>query len=433
MKIRSNKSKESTPIATAIISSPKQAPRGSAFQFADARPEALAQRKLQKMADQSSQIKKTAQFQAIADKHTLQQKPASGSAPVIQRYTDEGAYRVSDHKGLAVPKDGRPHEYFSNDELLEESRRSLQALESPVDLKKGAFNETLGLHTITAAGAHNEGADPHHPLKQSECIEVAAEILKARDTGKWLARIRDMHIDLNPYQIESIHKLIHPIVTSTSNHIRGNEEYQEKTKKDELEIERDTPIPGTGQTFIQNLTALPKDLFPLELKKEVRDHIVDTEMLIHKVMLFLKYLKEEGEGGAYREANEDNAHKIVKAVQTRVDKTYGGAFGYDSRQEEVTHGYQINEHAVAQLGEALAILSTGPRDEGSEKWNFHIAAVIAKDGNDTITMENETNKEDDREGNWAFLMYGSKKGQSFHEKHAYGTEKPVTVPISPKK
>lgn len=432
MKIRSDKSKESKQAATAIVSSPKQASRGSAFQFADGRPEALVQRKLQKMADQSPQVKQTAQFQAIADKHTLQQKPASGSAPVIQRYTDEGAYRVSDNKGLAVPKDGRPHEYFSNDELLEESRRSLQALESPVDLKKGALNEALGLHAITAAGAHNEGADPHHPLKQSECIEVAAEILKARDTGKWLARIRDMHIDLNPYQIESIHKLIHPIVTSTSNHIRGNEEYQEKTKKDELEIERDTPIPGTGKTFIQNLTALPKELFPVELKKEVRDHIVDSEMLIHKVMLFLDYLKEEGASGKYKDL-ETNWGDVVKALQTRVDKTYGGAFGYDSRQEEVTHGYQINEHAVAELGEALAILSTGPRNEGSEKWNFHIAAVIAKDGKDAITMENETNKEKDREGNWAFLMYGSKKGQSFHEKHTYGTEKPITVPISSQK
>ena len=45
------------------------------FQVEDQRPEAMEQCKLQKMANNSPQAKKAAQWQATADHHTTQQYP----------------------------------------------------------------------------------------------------------------------------------------------------------------------------------------------------------------------------------------------------------------------------------------------------------------------------------------------------------------------
>jgi len=190
-------------------------------------------------------------------------------------------------------------------------------------------------------------------------------------------------------------------------------------------------IPGTDNTFIENLRSLNTQHFPKTLKIAIRDEFVGSETPIHKVMLFLDQLKNKGKNGGFKNANEDSSIDIVKSILDSTTDIYAGAFAYDSRQPQVTSGYQINEHAVAQLGEALALLSTGTREKGTDKWNFHFAAVIATDGRDIITMENETNSMEDQSGFWAFKMYGAGIGQSFHEQHAYGGEKPITVPLSP--
>lgn len=376
---------------------------------------------------------KALSFGSVTNK-TIQKKSIETipSAP-IQRYSVTETHLISDGTQLAVPKDGRPHHYFSSNALFQSSQAKLVELKSPVTLVRGAQNEALGgLYQITAGGVHNENADPHHPLQKHECIDVAAEILKAPDSGRWIARVRDMGIGLSPHQIESIQKLIHPIVTSTGSRIRDNHEFTQYIGQANQELENSTSIPGTGATFIENLKALDKTDYPSALKTEIRDRFQYDEMPVHKMILFFKYLREEGATGKFKAANEDNADEYVTALWTRVQKVYSGAFAYDSRNERVTSGYQINEHAIAELGEALAILSTSPRNPGSHKWNFHFAAVIAKDGPDIVSMENETNSAEDRAANWAFKMYGTKQGQSFHEQHAHGAEKPLTVPVAPK-
>jgi len=376
---------------------------------------------------------KALSFRSVTNKTSQKRSIETIPSAPIQCYSVTDTHLISDGKQLAVPKDGRPHHYLSSNVLFQASQAKLVELKSPVTLIRGAQNEALGgLYQITAGGVHNENADPHHPLQKHECIDVAAEILKAPDSGRWIARVRDMGIGLSPHQIESIQKLIHPIVTSTGSRIRDNHEFTQYIGQANQELENSTSIPGTGATFIENLKALDITDYPSALKTEIRERFRYDEMPVHKMILFFKYLKEEGATGKFKAANEDNADEYVTALWTRVQKVYGGAFAYDSRDKRVTSGYQINEHAVAELGEALAILSTSPRDFGSHKWNFHFAAVIAKDGPDIVSMENETNSAEDRAANWAFKMYGTKKGQSFHEQHAHGAEKPLTVPVSPK-
>ncbi len=75
MKTSANNTQESNQVAIANDPSKKQDLQGAAIQFTDNRPEAFTQRKLQDMADQSLQVNKAFQLQAMADKHVLQQKP----------------------------------------------------------------------------------------------------------------------------------------------------------------------------------------------------------------------------------------------------------------------------------------------------------------------------------------------------------------------
>jgi hypothetical protein len=359
--------------------------------------------------------------------------------PVIQKYTEQGAYKVSDGGGLAIAKDtDRPHEYFSTDPLFEASAGKLTELDAPVLLIKGAANEALGdiaaLYYVTAGKKDTPTA--RHPLEKSECIEVAAEILKAPDTGKWMAKIAGMNVALNPFQIDSIQKLIHPIVTAPTGTVRSPAQFGRYIAQANEPKEKTTVMPRSGVTFFATLKALDKEKYPSVLKKAILANFENSEMPIHKLAFFMDYLTEAGEKGEYaslKDEDEDGPEEIISGLMRRVEQDYSKLFAHDSKHPATATGYGINEKAVAELGEALAIRSTGPREKDSAKWNFHLASVIAKEGGDVVTMENETNSKEDRIGNWAFKMYGSKKGQSFHETHAHGAENPLTVAVTPKR
>jgi hypothetical protein len=75
MNTHADKTQEKTSQSAANAGSRKQGGQASTFQFVDNRPEAVAQRKLQDMANNSPQLKQVAQMQAVANKFTSQQQP----------------------------------------------------------------------------------------------------------------------------------------------------------------------------------------------------------------------------------------------------------------------------------------------------------------------------------------------------------------------
>ena len=74
MKTDANKTQENKSQSVANAVSQHNRGSGSTFQFVDNRPEAIAQRKLQEMANNSPQVKQATQLQAIADKFSIQQQ-----------------------------------------------------------------------------------------------------------------------------------------------------------------------------------------------------------------------------------------------------------------------------------------------------------------------------------------------------------------------
>jgi hypothetical protein len=88
---------------------------------------------------------------------------------------------------------------------------------------------------------------------------------------------------------------------------------------------------------------------------------------------------------------------------------------------ELAKQMKIDEFASYDVGDAL-VISTGGHDRSYEGrfngWNYHWSTVIMSSGSDYMTLENFRDGDFEpgtRTPNWLFQMYGSKKGQSFHE------------------
>jgi hypothetical protein len=87
----------------------------------------------------------------------------------------------------------------------------------------------------------------------------------------------------------------------------------------------------------------------------------------------------------------------------------------------------VNHYARPDVGEAYAIISSRERENTETTWSFHFAAVILRDGDFTMTLENY-NREGISGGN--AMWYCDIQGpdiQSFHEKHKATVSAAITL------
>jgi hypothetical protein len=59
-------------------------------------------------------------------------------------------------------------------------------------------------------------------------------------------------------------------------------------------------------------------------------------------------------------------------------------------------------------------------EDRTVSWPYHYAGVVARSGNDRVTLENYArgdNRMEDADPRWYFQMYGEGSGQTFHEFH----------------
>jgi hypothetical protein len=107
MNSHTDKTQENKSQSVANAISQQQSSSDSSLQFEDNRPEAIAQRKLQEMANNNPQVKKAAQLQAkvnskqvrplIADNRVVQQKPVVQFLTTVEETAKQAATRVKNN------------------------------------------------------------------------------------------------------------------------------------------------------------------------------------------------------------------------------------------------------------------------------------------------------------------------------------------------
>jgi hypothetical protein len=152
-------------------------------------------------------------------------------------------------------------------------------------------------------------------------------------------------------------------------------------------------------------------------------------------------------------AKYNKAHNDPSIPQTELDDILN-----DIAKEYVSHRKSpdvatsnANQYADPKVGQSYMIASIGSgtvlvngktrlRDYESKtdrdvNWAYHFGGVVARSGNDRITLENYARGDgrvDQADPRWYFQMYGTAKGQSFHEFHKAKNEyaNPVTIGVT---
>jgi hypothetical protein len=126
-------------------------------------------------------------------------------------------------------------------------------------------------------------------------------------------------------------------------------------------------------------------------------------------------------------AEEDEVRSIVKAT--------GAAFGAETAanksavMKSLKGDELVNEDAAPDVGEAYLIYETGQQEEGH--YEYHAAAVVARDGDDTVTIEvlGGENAAKARTSRGKYSMYST--DESFHAFWKKDFANPVTIVIRP--
>lgn len=135
----------------------------------------------------------------------------------------------------------------------------------------------------------------------------------------------------------------------------------------------------------------------------------------------------------------DRSKVVVKPKTTRTRKIIGKPTKFGEGKAENMRAAQDNRKdcdADPVIGQAYVIVSLDPKS----KYPYHAAAVVAKDGDDTVTLEviagNQDAKQKDRSAPGHFYMYTiGDLANSFHAKWSglgyFGRLKPCTIVIEP--
>lgn len=154
------------------------------------------------------------------------------------------------------------------------------------------------------------------------------------------------------------------------------------------------------------------------------------------------------EWGNYRDAYHAEGDFDARAQTNAIASAYVTATGTRRRDIETA---RANRYARPAVGEAFitATMGDGPpnldgtttvRDyrSGTDRnlgWSFHFGGVVARSGNDRVTLENYArgdNRANQADPRWYFQMYGEQARQSFHEVSDASNSfaNPVTIAVN---
>ncbi len=233
------------------------------------------------------------------------------------------------------------------------------------------------------------------------------------------------------YDLASLNKIIEVLSTTPDvtpqDVVNGQRELEQnddvdalKFSLDQVNVSTDSPATASGALTgklpnrnlrIALLLRVLKANFEQmpDVQQEIVDRVADLLTVIQ-----LKVTEEKDD------KEIDDWTRIIEGViqQMRAEKSGAYTSMDDEERSERSGRLGVNEHARPDVGESYGVMSTRERSErDGQKWSFHFAAVIARDEDDSVTLENY-NRQNGPLGNdqWYFDMQGPRE-QSFHTKH----------------
>ena len=389
----------------------------------------------QAAAQTSNQPTPAAEETVSADRQiTTPATPALAAAP-IQRYTiDKGGnterrWRISQNRKMAVPDGGETKDFYATADVIASANSALLAKKSAVVLQQnGAAPPDLGIPDLFKV-------EPVMVLTVFECIEVASQITGNKidhnifrpEEGKASSRRFNAYSDAYPYP----HLLTQEGATpaTLTRQLADDATYRfvwTPTKGEKVTIDSSEE----GEAVEELTKAGMKPAAATALLKVIEKKVprpAEQQLVIDRAQAE-GILEDENKfketGGKY---GTDRIKQIAELVegdikQGKLSGSYGNMDASSTLKMERKFG--VNTRAKPEVGEAYAIYST---IESKGKWNFHFAAVVARDGDDAVTLENYNragstlSAEESRNAekkfieSYYFAMYGSGEGQSFHD------------------
>jgi|GEM_PF-3868982 len=373
-----------------------------------------------------------------AQASALQSRQAApaGSGPVVQRFSVEDGYRVSEHRTLAVEDQPESKDFYATPAEINRSNLILAATESRVALQAGqaAPAPLAGMQAVTPVPRN-----PAQPLFDvNECIDVAKQVM---GTGNIHAiyqagaggavSMGEQTTDPNNLDVLNViarHLADNPDVTP-QDLIQDQQAIADENEDADrfqfsfsgVDVQTDSGQEASAELAdvipVKNLRiALLREHFgaSYERQPQVQQRLAN---------MFGAFLTQHGqEQGEPRSVNAWSYLLLDYFRAGLRQERDAGSARYMEQAAEVTDARSqqvgVNAHARPEPGESYAIVPSRDRTaEDGQMWSFHFAAVIARDGADSVTLENY-NRYTGNAGNtqWYFDMQGPEE-QSFHEKH----------------
>lgn len=356
----------------------------------------------------------------------------SGGGPAVQRYTVEHGHRVSVNRELAMADEAEQQEFYARPAVVDRSNSILAAMQSKVKLVLGdsAPEALAGMRTVTAVNR-----DETKPVfDTNECIDVSDRVTNSGQTHaiyQPLGGHRHLR-QQSAYDIPSLNKLIEVLTTTpgvTPQHVTtGQQQLEPNDDAQPLEFNYGDVNVSTGSAVTASnalKTKLPnKNLRIALLLRTLKERYEQMPEVQQEIMDRLAPVFAQIEIKATEDKDEEEIEEWTRLIQAEINnlpRSKSAAYANMDPQVRSTRAGRlgVNEHARPEIGESYGVMGTRDRtsEEQGQKWSFHFAAVIARDTDDSITLENY-NRMNGPEGNdqWYFDMQGPAE-QSFHEKH----------------
>jgi len=351
----------------------------------------------------------------------------------VQLYSVRDGCKVSAGGDLAIEDAPETKNFYAKSAVVAHSNAILGALRSRVRLADaGAAPHALpGLRAFTPTRRN----DDRDPFNSSECNVVADNMTGSNQTHAiFQGAIGSKHLQRQSvFDLASLHRLIETFTrtsdVSSGDMARGQRDREPEDDNADFSFSlHDVSVSTDSQKAVSSelQPVIPNMNLRIALvKKVLLDRCAQMPQIQQELMDLLRPLIEVITVRATEVRTDEEFEAWVRVlndatnqVHSEQSSSYRRLEGEDLHKRAEQTG--VNEHARPDVGESYGVVGTRARTEeelNAGRWSFHFAAVIGRDGHDSVTLENYNRMgAENGDGRWYFDMHGARE-QSFHEKH----------------